>query len=72
MISSAFGMSRREARVVVIGLDNSGKVARLFELFAACNCIAFLVFPQTTLIQHLKPKKVRSILSLPLYLLLIC
>ncbi len=37
MISSAFGIGRREARILVIGLDNSGK---------------------TTLINHLKPKKV--------------
>jgi len=37
MISSAFGWSKKEARILVIGLDNSGK---------------------TTLIHHLKPKKV--------------
>ena len=37
MISSAFGLNRKEARILVIGLDNSGK---------------------TTLIHHLKPKKV--------------
>ncbi|MBX9694014.1 MAG: hypothetical protein K2Z81_16635 [Cyanobacteria bacterium] len=38
MLSSAFGVGRREARILVVGLDNSGK---------------------TTLINHLKPKKVR-------------
>lgn len=37
MISSAFGWSKKEARILVIGLDNSGK---------------------TTLINHIKPKKV--------------
>jgi ADP-ribosylation factor-like protein 6 len=37
MIATALGLSKREARIIVIGLDNSGK---------------------TTLIQHLKPKKV--------------
>lgn len=37
MLSNAFGMGRKEARILVIGLDNSGK---------------------TTLINHLKPKKV--------------
>lgn len=37
MISAAFGLGRKEARILVIGLDNSGK---------------------TTLINHLKPKKV--------------
>jgi ADP-ribosylation factor-like protein 6 len=41
MIASVFGYSKREARIIVIGLDNSGK---------------------TTLINHLKPKKV-SLLS---------
>jgi GTPase SAR1 family protein len=38
MISDALGLSKREARILVIGLDNSGK---------------------TTLIYHLKPKKVK-------------
>lgn len=38
MISSAFGWSKKEARILVVGLDNSGK---------------------TTLINHIKPKKVR-------------
>ncbi len=37
MIASVFGYSKKEARIVVIGLDNSGK---------------------TTLINHLKPRKV--------------
>jgi ADP-ribosylation factor-like protein 6 len=37
MIATALGFKSREARIIVIGLDNSGK---------------------TTLIQHLKPKKV--------------
>lgn len=37
LIASVFGMSKREAKILVIGLDNSGK---------------------TTLINHLKPKKV--------------
>jgi ADP-ribosylation factor-like protein 6 len=37
MIADAFGFSRKEAKILVIGLDNSGK---------------------TTLINHLKPKKV--------------
>ena len=37
MIANALGISKREARILVIGLDNSGK---------------------TTLISHLKPKKV--------------
>jgi ADP-ribosylation factor-like protein 6 len=39
MIATALGMSKKEARILVIGLDNSGK---------------------TTLINHLKPKKVYS------------
>jgi GTPase SAR1 family protein len=39
MISAAFGWSRKEARILVIGLDNSGK---------------------TTLINHIKPKKVTA------------
>lgn len=37
LISSAFGLRKKEARILVVGLDNSGK---------------------TTLIHHLKPKKV--------------
>lgn len=37
MISNAVGWAKKEARILVIGLDNSGK---------------------TTLIHHLKPKKV--------------
>jgi ADP-ribosylation factor-like protein 6 len=37
MIAKALGFSKREARILVVGLDNSGK---------------------TTLINHLKPKKV--------------
>ena len=37
LIANAFGFSKREAKILVIGLDNSGK---------------------TTLINHLKPKKV--------------
>ena len=37
MIASAMGLTRHEARILVIGLDNSGK---------------------STLIHHLKPKKV--------------
>jgi ADP-ribosylation factor-like protein 6 len=43
MISSAFGVGRKEARILVVGLDNSGK---------------------TTLINHLKPKKVILSVSL--------
>lgn len=39
MIANAMGLSKKEARVLVIGLDNSGK---------------------TTLISHLKPKKVNK------------
>lgn len=39
MISSAFGWSKKEARILVVGLDNSGK---------------------TTLINHIKPKKVST------------
>lgn len=39
MISSALGFTRKEARILVIGLDNSGK---------------------TTLIHHIKPKKVSN------------
>ena len=43
MIANAFGFSHQKARVLVIGLDNSGK---------------------TTLIHHLKPKKVsRSVVD---------
>ena len=42
MIANAMGLSKKEARVLVIGLDNSGK---------------------TTLISHLKPKKVNKKLS---------
>lgn len=38
MIADAFGFTKREAKILVIGLDNSGK---------------------TTLINHLKPKKVQ-------------
>lgn len=41
MLANAFGIGRREARIIVIGLDNSGK---------------------TTLIHHLKPKKVSEVL----------
>jgi ADP-ribosylation factor-like protein 6 len=37
MIANAFGFSKKEARILVVGLDNSGK---------------------TTLIHHIKPKKV--------------
>jgi ADP-ribosylation factor-like protein 6 len=37
MIEAAFGLSRKSARILVIGLDNSGK---------------------STIIDHLKPKKV--------------
>jgi ADP-ribosylation factor-like protein 6 len=37
LIAAALGFSKKEARILVIGLDNSGK---------------------TTLIHHLKPKKV--------------
>ena len=43
MIAKALGFSKREARILVVGLDNSGK---------------------TTLINHLKPKKVFSIIPL--------
>lgn len=39
MIEAAFGLSRKSARILVIGLDNSGK---------------------STIIDHLKPKKVRG------------
>lgn len=39
MIEAAFGLSRKSARILVIGLDNSGK---------------------STIIDHLKPKKVRD------------
>ena len=39
MIEAAFGLSRKSARILVIGLDNSGK---------------------STIIHHLKPKKVRN------------
>lgn len=39
MISDALGFKKREAKILVIGLDNSGK---------------------TTLINHLKPKKVTN------------
>jgi ADP-ribosylation factor-like protein 6 len=38
LISDALGFKKREAKILVIGLDNSGK---------------------TTLINHLKPKKVK-------------
>lgn len=37
MIANALGFSKKEARILVVGLDNSGK---------------------TTLIHHIKPKKV--------------
>ena len=40
MIESAFGLSKKSARILVIGLDNSGK---------------------STIIHHLKPKKVIEI-----------
>lgn len=39
MIANALGITKKEARILVIGLDNSGK---------------------TTLINHLKPKKVMN------------
>lgn len=39
MIEAAFGLTRKSARILVIGLDNSGK---------------------STIIDHLKPKKVRE------------
>jgi ADP-ribosylation factor-like protein 6 len=39
MIEAAFGLSRKSARILVIGLDNSGK---------------------STIIDHLKPKKVNG------------
>lgn len=39
LIAGVFGYSKKEARIVVIGLDNSGK---------------------TTLINHIKPKKVKN------------
>ena len=39
MIEAAFGLTRKSARILVIGLDNSGK---------------------STIIDHLKPKKVRG------------
>ena len=50
MIANAMGLSKKEARVLVIGLDNSGK---------------------TTLISHLKPKKVNKKLSLSQILVVI-
>ena len=40
MISNALGLAKKDARILVIGLDNSGK---------------------TTLIHHLKPKKVKNL-----------
>jgi GTPase SAR1 family protein len=46
MLSNAFGMGRKEARILVIGLDNSGK---------------------TTLINHLKPKKVNLSHIFPIF-----
>lgn len=42
LIYKAIGWSKKEARILVVGLDNSGK---------------------TTLINHLKPKKVGSTLA---------
>ena len=46
LIAGVFGYSKRQARIVVIGLDNSGK---------------------TTLINHIKPKKVGRSSYLRLY-----
>lgn len=37
LLANAFGFRKKDARILVVGLDNSGK---------------------TTLIQHIKPKKV--------------